>query len=85
MAPVVYILCFLTSLACSVLLLRGYKHSGARLLLWSGLCFLGMALNNGLLFADRVLYPDTDLYFLRTAPLLIGLLLLIYGLVWEGE
>jgi hypothetical protein len=85
MAAVVYMLCFLTSLACAVLLLRGYKNSGARLLLWSGLCFVGMAINNGILFADRILFPDVDLYIVRTVPLLIGLLLLIYGLVWEGE
>ncbi len=85
MASVVYLLCFFTSLACSILLLRGYKSSGVRLLLWSGLCFLGMALNNGVLFADKIIFPDRDLHLIRTAPLLIGLLLLIYGLIWEAE
>jgi hypothetical protein len=85
LAAVVYLLCFLTSLACAVLLLRAYGKSRARLLLWSGLCFVGLALNNGLLFVDRIVFPDTDLYWLRTAPALLGLLLLIYGLIWEGE
>jgi hypothetical protein len=85
MAALVYILCALTSLACAVLLLRGFKQSGARLLLWSGLCFVGMAFNNALLFVDRTMYPDMDLFVLRTVPVLIGLLLLIYGLIWEAE
>ncbi|MEZ0326654.1 MAG: DUF5985 family protein [Fimbriimonas sp.] len=85
MAAVVYFLCFLTSLACSVLLLRAFKHTGARLLLWSGLCFVGMAINNGVLFADKILFPGADLYLLRTLPLLAGLMLLIYGLIWEAE
>jgi hypothetical protein len=84
-AAAVYVLCFLMSLACAILLLRGYAKSGARLLLWSGLCFIGLALNNGMLFLDRVILLDTDLYLLRALPALIGLLLLIYGLVWEAE
>lgn len=85
MAPVVYVLCFLTSLACSVLLLRGYARSGVRLLLWSGLCFIGFAINNLLLFADNVLFPNANLALIRTLPVLVGLLLLIYGLIWEVE
>jgi hypothetical protein len=84
-AAAVYILCFFTSLACAVLLLRGYSKSRVRLLLWSGLCFVGMALHNGVLFADRIVWPDRDLYLLRTVPLLAGLLLLLFGLIWEGE
>ena len=35
----VYVLCLLTSLACAVLLLRSYRQTRIRLLLWSGLCF----------------------------------------------
>jgi hypothetical protein len=85
MAPVVYILCFLTSLACAVLLLRGYRRSGVRLLLWSGLCFVGFALNNAMLFVDRIVAPGIDLQAFRTVPTLAGILLLLYGLVWEAE
>ena len=85
MAAAIYALCFLTSLACAILLLRAYRRSCVRLLLWSGLFFVGMALNNGLLIVDRIVLPDVDLYLLRNAPSLIGLMLLIYGLVWEAE
>ena len=49
MIQLVYVLCALTSLACAILLLRGYFRTRVRLLLWSGLCFAGLALNNALL------------------------------------
>ena len=83
MAGAVYMLCALTSLACAVLLLRGYRQSGVRLLLWSGLCFIGLTLNNALLFVDLEMMPKSNLFVLRSAPALVGLLLLLYGLIWE--
>jgi hypothetical protein len=83
MATVVYALCALTSLACAVLLIRGYRESQARLLLWAALCFVGLATNNVLLFVDLGLVPELDLSIWRSLPTLIGLSLLVYGLVWE--
>lgn len=85
MAPVVYVLCFLTSLACTILLLNQFRRSRVRLLLWSGLCFLGFALNNAMLFVDRIVYPKIDLFWFRTTPALVGLILLVYGLTWDAE
>lgn len=85
MAAIVYLLCAATSLACAVLLLRAYKNSRVRLLFWSGLCFVGLALNNALLFIDLEVFPKTDLFLLRSLPALVGLLLLIYGLIWDTE
>lgn len=82
MALVVYVLCALTSLACAVLLLRGYSRSKVRLLLWSGLCFVGFAVNNGVLVLDQS--TATDLSVLRTLPAVAGLLLLLYGLIWDS-
>jgi hypothetical protein len=83
MGTLVYALCALTSLACAVLLLRGYAASRARLLLWSGLCFAGLALNNILLLVDKRLVPTMDLSLWRTLPAVAGVALLLYGLVWE--
>ena len=83
MATLVYVLCALTSAACAVLLLRAYARSRVRLLLWVGLCFVGLALNNVLLFIDVRIAPDVDLSLWRSLPALAGLLVLIYGLVWE--
>ncbi|HEU4557029.1 MAG TPA: DUF5985 family protein [Longimicrobium sp.] len=83
MATVIYLLCALTALACAVLLLRGYAQSRVRLLLWVGLCFVGLTLNNVLLLIDVRVMPTLDLSLWRSLPALAGLLLLIYGLVWE--
>ena len=83
MAELVYVLCFLTSALCAVLLLRGYGRSRVRLLLWSGLCFAGLATNNVLLLIDKRLVPTVDLSLWRSLPALAGVALLLYGLVWE--
>jgi len=86
MAESVYILGTLTTLLCAVLLLRGYRHSKQRLLLWSGLCFCGLTLSNALLFIDLVLLPTTaDLYRLRLGIAAAAMLVLLYGLIWESE
>ena len=84
MASVVYVLCALTCLACTALLLRGFRRSGVRLLLWSSLCFALLALENAILFVDRVIIPQTDLSALRNGIGLLGLVLLLYGLIWES-
>jgi hypothetical protein len=81
MAEAVYLLCALTSLACALLLLRGYRASRTRLLFWSCLCFVGLTLNNVLLFVDLVMVPEFDLRVLRASTALGSLALLVYGLV----
>ncbi|MBA2669631.1 MAG: hypothetical protein H0U67_04600 [Gemmatimonadetes bacterium] len=85
MATLIYALCAFTSIACAILLFRGYRVSRARLLLWAGLCFTGLALNNVLLFVDLGIAPELDLSVWRSLPTLVGLALLTYGLVWEVE
>jgi hypothetical protein len=80
---VVYALCSATSIACTVLLLRGYRRSRVRLLLWSGLCFAGLALNNVLLFVDVRVVPQTDLSLVRSIPALAGVAVLLFGMIWE--
>jgi hypothetical protein len=86
MGPIVYILGTLTSLLCAILLLRRYFLSRMRLLLWSGLCFVGLTTSNALLFIDLVLLPSAmNLYLLRLATAAVAMLLLLYGLVWESD
>ncbi len=82
-ASVVYALCALTSITCAVLLLRSYAHRPMKLLFWSGLCFIGLALNNILLFVDLVIVRDVDLRLWRDLSALGGVSVLVYGLVWE--
>ena len=84
----IYILCALTSISCSVLLIRAYFQTRARLLLWSSLCFVGLMINNLLLFLDKVVWPETDLPALvigRNLAALVGLSLLVFGLIWDSE
>ena len=85
MAGIIYTLCALTALACSWLLLRNYFGTGRRLLLWSGLCFAGMFVNNLLLVLDKLLFPQINLSLWRLLAGLLALLLLLYGLIWEEE
>lgn len=82
-ANTVYVLCALTSSVCAILLFRGYRRSGARLLFWSALCFVGLALNNVMLIVDLRVLPDIDLVTWRLVPALGGVMLLVYGLIWE--
>ena len=85
MGEAVYILCALTSAACAFLLFRGYRRTGARLLLWSALCFVGLFVNNVFLFLDMVVFTKVDLYAYRSGTALAGLLVLLFGLVWDSE
>lgn len=85
MAKAVFLLCALTSLVCAVLLLRAYSTRHSRLLLWSGLCFVGLALNNGVLVLDRLVLPDVDLSLWRHVPAVAAVMLLLYGLVWDAD
>lgn len=81
----VYVLCALTSVACTVLLLRGFRRSRTRLLLWSGLCFACFALSNMLLIIDVRVLPERDLSVVRTLPSVVGVAMLLYGLVWDAK
>jgi len=57
-----------------------------RLLFWAGLCFVGFALNNILLFIDLIVFPtQIDLSIWRTLPAVVGVMLLLYGLIWEAD
>lgn len=85
MAELVYALCTLTSIVCAAMLLRAHRRSRNRLLLWSGVCFVGLALNNALMLVDLYVVPDVDLRLLRTATGTVSLLLLIHGLVGESR
>lgn len=85
MAPFVYLLCAATSILCAVLLVRGYRRSRSRLLLWSSLAFLGLAGNNALLVVDQLVVQSVDLSTIRLVPAVLGVACLVYGLVWESE
>ena len=83
MAATVYILSALISLACAVLLLRSYVQARSALLLWAAVCFLGLTINNAMLFVDKIVATDVDLSLWRGLPALAGMLALVFGLLWE--
>ena len=85
MSGLIYGLCMVTAWGCAWLLLRGYFRTKSRVLLWSGLCFVGLGLNKLLLVLDRLVLKEVDLSTMRLVPALIGMTLLIYGLIWEAE
>jgi hypothetical protein len=85
MAAAVFALCALTSMLVAVLLIRSRQRSKSALLLWSSLCFVGLALNNILLVVDRVLVPGVDLSFARHGTAFVALALVVFGLVWETK
>jgi hypothetical protein len=85
MAAIIYTLCALTALGCAILLLRGYRRSGYRLLFWSGLCFAGLTANNLLLVIDKVALPEIDLSLWRTLIALASIIVLLFGLIWDSD
>jgi Family of unknown function (DUF5985) len=77
----IYVLCFLVSAACAWLLLRAWSTTGAKLLLWTGIGFTGIALNNLILVIDSRVAADLSAW--RGAPTLLGLIVMIWGLIEE--
>lgn len=85
MAEAVYILCMLTSLACTFFLGRAYWKTRTRMLLWCGLCFAFLTINNLMLFLDVVVFPTVDLGPYRDLTALVAMSILVFGLIWDAE
>jgi hypothetical protein len=85
MAWLIYGLCTLTAILCAYLLLSAYARGRYRLLLWSGVCFVGLALNNAVLVVDKLIIADVDLSTPRALISLVAMSVLLYGLIWDVE
>jgi fluoride ion exporter CrcB/FEX len=85
MQLIVNMLGSLTVGLCAVLLLRAYSQVHQRLLLWSGLCFAGLALSNVLVIVDLAVVPQFSIYVWRLAVAAASMLLLLYGLIFESD
>jgi hypothetical protein len=82
----IYSLCAAAALTCATLLLRAFRRSGYRLLLWSGLCFAGLSINNLLLMLDKIVFPvAVDLSIARSSVALASVSVLLFGLIWDSE
>jgi hypothetical protein len=83
---VVYVLCFLTSTACALLLGRSYGRTRNHMLLSSSICFTFLAANNLVLVLDLIVWPDFDLRIVRLLLSLAAVVSLLWGFVLaEGE
>jgi len=79
------ILTLLTTVLCAILLLRAYHNVRKRLLLWSGLCFVGLSVSSLLRIVDLRIFVATDLYTYRLGATALAMALLLYGLIWETQ
>jgi len=79
------ILTLLTTVLCAILLLRAYHNVRKRLLLWSGLCFVGLSVSSLLRIVDLRIFVATDLYTYRLGATALAMALLLYGLIWEAQ
>lgn len=80
---VLYAVSALTCLGSTVLLALEYLRRKVPLLLWAAVCFVGLTVNNVLLFVDLVVFPEVDLRMPRLVAALTGMLCLLYAFLWE--
>ena len=85
MAEAIYLLCALTSSFAAALLLRYYVSRRTPLLLWSCIGFLGLAVNNVLVYVDLVLFSEVDLSLPRTLAGAVGMVAMLYGFIRERQ
>jgi hypothetical protein len=70
---------------CAWLLLRGFARARKPLLLWSGLCFMLLALANVVLILDSAVIHHVSLYRLRLGLAAAAMMLMLYGLIFESD
>ena len=85
MAELIYGLCTVLSLAIAAMLWRQYRRAPTRMIYWTTLCFIGLALSNLLLVLDKLVIPEMDLRVLRHSVSLLSIGMLLFGLVYEDE
>lgn len=81
----VYLLCFLTSLACAALLGRSYLRNRSSMLFWSSLCFALLALANLFVVLDMVIFPEVNLRAMRLWLSFAAVSVLLFGFIWGTE
>ena len=82
---IIYLVCVVTSLFCTWLLISAFHRHRQSLLLWSALCFGLLSINNLLVFTDLVVLPEIDLSPARSFTALTAGMLLLCGFIWGME
>ncbi|HEX5162759.1 MAG TPA: DUF5985 family protein [Steroidobacteraceae bacterium] len=70
---------------CAILLLRAYASVHKRLLLWAGVCFAVLSASNAIVVLDLFVVKNMDLYRWRLGAAAAGMLVLVYGLIFESD
>ena len=83
--PAIYLLCFATSAVCAFLLVRSYRASRVRLLLWVAICFVLLAVNNLFVVFDVLFLPAIDLVPFRQMASFSAVAVLLFGFVWDAD
>jgi len=81
----VYLLCFVTSSICALLLGRSYARTSARILLWSAICFAFLAIANLFVVFDLLIFPAIDLRPVRLWLSLAAVAILLFGFIWDQD
>ena len=81
----VYTLCFATSTLCAYLLGRSFRRSGSRLLLWSALCFVLLAIANFVVVLDMLVFHGVDLRPPRLWLSLAAVAVLLFGFILDED
>lgn len=82
-AIIAYVLCFLVSVACAVLLCRSWHRGRSRLVMWAAATFVLLSVANALLITDLIVAADLSLA--RAVLIAIALGLLVYGIGIEEQ
>ena len=81
----VYLLCFATSTLCAYLLGRSFRRARSRLLFWSALCFVLLAVVNFVVVLDMLVFPDINFRPFRLWLSLIAVAVLLFGFIWDED
>ena len=81
----VYLLCFATSTLCAFLLGRSFRRTRSRLLFWSALCFALLAVVNGVVVLDMLVYPEINFRPVRLWLSLLAVSVLLFGFIWDED
>ena len=84
-AHLIYGLCMVLSLAIALMLWRHQRRRPTRLIVWTAVCFSGLALSNLALILDKLIFPEFDLTLVRHTISLVSIGALLFGLIYEEE
>lgn len=81
----VYSLCFATSGLCAYLLGRSFRQTRSRMLFWSAICFGLLAVVNGIVIFDMLIFPEIDFRSWRLVLTVVAVAVLLFGFIWDED